>query len=138
MVGALLTSTVLMALPVQGQIGMSLDWSYHGGDAVDRYSPATEITPANVAQLKEAWRFPMAAGGLESQPIMIGRTAYVVTTKRTVMALDAVTGQPKWTFDPGDTGDTQPIRGLTSWKDGDRLRIVFGRDFYLYVLDAQT
>jgi quinoprotein glucose dehydrogenase len=113
------------------------DWAYHGGDKVDRYSPLTQITPANVTSLKEAWRFPMPAGGLQTQPMKIGDTIYVATTERKVAAIDAVTGQQKWLFDPQSTG-TQPIRGLTSWRDGDKLRIVFGREHYLYLIDAAT
>jgi quinoprotein glucose dehydrogenase len=113
------------------------DWAYHGGGAADRYSPLAQITPANVTGLKEAWRFAMPAGGLETQPIMIGHTAYVVTTERKVVALDARTGQAKWTFDPGNLG-TQPVRGLATWNDGGKLRIVFGRENFLYLLDAET
>ena len=137
MTAALLASTTLAAPEAQGQDAAGADWRYHGGGMADRYSPLTQITSANVTQLKEAWRFPMDAGGLETQPIEIGGIVYVVTTSRKVVALDAVTGQAKWTFDPGLTG-TQPIRGLTSWVDGKNLRIVFGRESFLYVLDAQT
>jgi quinoprotein glucose dehydrogenase len=33
-------------------------WAFYGGDAGgQRYSAAAEITPANVANLKPAWRF---------------------------------------------------------------------------------
>ena len=125
------------ALAFAAQAQTSGDWSFHGGNARDRFSPLTQITPANVTGLKEAWRFPMEAGGLESQPIMIGHTVYIVTTDRKVVALDAVTGQSKWTFDPGNIG-TQPIRGLATWNDNGKLRIVLGREQFLYLIDAQT
>jgi quinoprotein glucose dehydrogenase len=117
--------------------GQQADWSYHGGPASDRYSPLSQITPANVTGLKEAWRFPMDRGGLQSQPLVIGRTVYAPTTTRKVVALDAVTGQPKWTFDAKLPG-IQPVRGLASWRDGGKLRILFGCENFLYMLDADT
>ena len=123
------------------------DWAYHGGNAVDRYSPLTQITPANVTTLKEAWRFTMPTGSLQAQATKVGRTVYAVTTDRKVVALDAVTGQPKWTFDatqtfgaeplPGGVGP-QPIRGLATWTDGGKLRLLMGRDSYVYMIDAET
>ena len=85
--------------------------TYSGNYSGQRHSLLTQITPANVIGLKEAWRFPMEAGGLESQPIKVGHTVYVITTTRTIAALDAATGAVKWTFDPGIAG-TQPVRGL--------------------------
>ena len=134
-ISAVLATSI--AVPVLAQNAKSVDWTYHGSELSNRYSPLNQITPANVTQLKEAWRFPMDQGGLETQPIMVGRTVYVVTTSRKAVALDAVTGQVKWTFDPGVTGN-QPIRGLTPWMDGNKLRILFGRESVLYQLDAET
>jgi quinoprotein glucose dehydrogenase len=134
---------ILAAAGLAGAPGMAVaapadgDWLYNGGPSGDHYSPLTQITPENVARLKEAWRYAMPNGGLESQPMMIGHTLYVLTTDRQVAALDAVTGQQKWLFDPKLAGH-QPIRGLSAWRDGNRLRIVFGRENFLYLLDAET
>ena len=130
-------SLAIAAAQGQPSSNANLDWGFHGGSASDRYSPATQITPANVSGLREAWRFTMEAGGLESQPIKIGSSVYVVTTSRTVVALDAETGKPKWTFDPKLEG-TQPIRGLATWNDKGKLRVVFGREQYVYMIDAET
>ncbi len=99
--------------------------------------PLSQITPANVGGLKEAWRYPMPAGGLQAQPMMVGRTLYVVTTQRALAALDAASGQQKWLFDAKLPG-LQPIRGLNSWRDGGKLRIVFGNQNFLYLIDAET
>ena len=120
----------------QGPSG-NAGWEYNGGAPADHYSPLIQITPANVANLREAWRFPMAAGGLQSQPIVIDRTFYAPTTERHLVALDAVTGARKWEFDPRLEG-LQPIRGLASWRDGSRQRIVFGTQNFLYMIDAET
>jgi quinoprotein glucose dehydrogenase len=134
-VAALGALATLTAATAYGQA--NTDWIYHGGDTVERYSPLTQITPANVTQLKEAWRFPMPAGGVQAQPLKIGPTVYLVTTERKVVAVDAATGAEKWLFDPQSTG-TQPIRGLTSWVDGGKLRIILGREHFLYMIDAAT
>jgi quinoprotein glucose dehydrogenase len=127
----------LMAQAQTNSAATSTDWAFHGGSASDRYSPLTQITPANVTGLTEAWRFPMEAGGLETQPIKIGDTVYVVTTSRTVAALDAATGKLKWTYDPKLAG-TQPIRGLATWNDNGKLRVLFGREQYVYMIDAAS
>ena len=72
-----------------------------------RYSPLTEITPANVTQLKVAWVYHMKrqdapntgfAIRREDQPLIIGPTMYVVTPYSRVVALDASTGHEQWMF----------------------------------------
>jgi quinoprotein glucose dehydrogenase len=88
----------------------------------DRYSPLTQITPANVRDLRIAWVYHMKpsakadashAGtdysstgtGLhqsEDQPLVIGQTMYVVTPYSRVVALDSATGQEKWAFEIPD------------------------------------
>lgn len=133
----LLGAASLLGIAAASGAGPDVDWHYNGGNNGDHYAPLTQITPANVANLKEAWRYPMPAGGLQAQPMMIGRTLYVVTTQRALAALDAVTGQQKWIFDPKLPG-LQPIRGLTSWSDSGKLRIVFGNQNFLYLIDAET
>ena len=134
---AALMGACALALAAAPAYAQNADWAYHGGSTVDRYSPLTQITPANVGQLKEAWRFPMEAGGLESQPAMIGRTISAPTTTRPLVALDAVTGKQNWVFKP-EAAATQPIRGVAAWRDGGKLRIVMGRDNYVYMVDAET
>ncbi len=130
-------SISLLAIAAASGAGPDVDWLYNGGFSNDHYAPLSQITPANVGQLKEAWRYPMPNGGLQAQPMMIGRTLYVVTTQRGLAALDAATGTQKWLFDAKLPGP-QPIRGLTSWSDNGKLRIVFGNQNFLYLIDAET
>jgi quinoprotein glucose dehydrogenase len=93
------------------------DWKYYGRTADgQRYSPLAQITPANVAQLKLAWRFDSGdvmqkedkAGrefNLEVTPIKVGNALYICTPHRQVIALNATTGKMLWKFDPqNDTG----------------------------------
>ncbi len=86
------------------------DWPQYGGSfAGQRYSPLTQITPANVSSLERAWTvhtgdMPSDAAkgtyGAENTPLKIGDTLYVCTPKDIVLAYDPATGDEKWRFDP--------------------------------------
>jgi quinoprotein glucose dehydrogenase len=107
------------AVPVQSSTGMAdpsglatgADWpSYAGTGAARRYSPLTQITPANVSKLQKVWE--VHTGGLptdpdyvklygtENTPLKVGNLLYTCTAKNVVVALDAATGKPVWRFDP--------------------------------------
>lgn len=119
----------------QGNAGWPV---YNGGANGDHYSRLTQINRENVNQLKVAWTFDTGEkGGLQSNPLIVGRTLYAYTPTQKVIALDAGTGKLKWTFDAGIHG-TQPNRGVAYWTDGKRGRILAGVMNYLYCLDAET
>ena len=90
------------------------DWRFYGRTpAGDRFSPLTQITPENVAGLKQAWSFStgdMPRQGensnghefsFEATPIKVGNSLYFCTPHREVIALDATTGALRWRFTPG-------------------------------------
>ena len=113
------------------------DWPTYGHDhGGTRYSPLTQITPGNVAQLQPAWVYHMkgsaganAAAGFsagETTPLVIGGTMYVSTPYGRVVALDPTTGTEKWVF-PLPSGSPS-TRGVESFR-GDTTttaQIVFG------------
>jgi quinoprotein glucose dehydrogenase len=86
------------------------DWRAYGRTQAGlRYSPLTQITPANVKDLKVAWTF--RTGDLpgkndpvettfEVTPIKVGDTLYLCSQHQRLFALDARTGQPRWSYDP--------------------------------------
>ncbi|RZJ77717.1 MAG: quinoprotein glucose dehydrogenase, partial [Brevundimonas sp.] len=113
------------------------DWPQYGGPTGDRYSPLTQITPANVAGLKEVWRVEMGVGGLQTNPLIVGRTLYAYTADQKVIALDAATGRRIWTFDSGVVG-TQPARGLSLWRSGVETRLFAGVGDRMWALDLKT
>jgi quinoprotein glucose dehydrogenase len=95
------------------------DWPSYNGDVTgDHYSPLNQITPANVQHLKELWRFNAGAdGGVQTNPLVVGRVLYGYTATLQVVALDGTTGKQLWHFDSGIVG-RQPSRGLSYWSDG--------------------
>ena len=105
-------------------------WGFWGGNEGGmRYSPLTQITPANVKQLKVAWTYRigeasltpahptdpaevrrMLAKGLtpevrrlpalEATPILADGRLYLCSSMNRVVALDPETGHELWSFDP--------------------------------------
>lgn len=108
-------------------------WAHYGGDAGgQRYSPAAQITPANVSRLKVAWtystgemtRHPKAIedAAFEATPILAGGRLYLCSPFDAVSAVDPGTGRELWRFDPEvDDGVNYPngytCRGVKYWRD---------------------
>ena len=117
----------------------TVDWPvYNGGADGDHFSKLTQINRGNVAKLAEAWSFDTGEkGGIQSNPLIVGRTLYAYTPTQKVVALDAATGKLKWKFDSGING-TQPARGVSYWTDGKEGRIFAGVMNFLYCLDPET
>ena len=115
------------------------DWPITSGPASgDRYSSLAQINRTNVKDLQVAWQFDTGeAGPIQTTPIIINSILYAATTSQKIFALDAATGKQLWRFDRGPKG-TQPIRGVTWWKDGTNGRILAGITHFLYELDAKT
>jgi len=91
------------------------EWpAYAGTYASAKYSPLDQITAANVATLRIAWRWTSPDEAIrtthrdlapsflyEATPLMVNRVLYTSTSLSQVVAIDAATGQTKWVFDPG-------------------------------------
>ncbi|GAN78412.1 pyrroloquinoline quinone-dependent dehydrogenase [Acidisphaera rubrifaciens] len=114
------------------------DWilpakSYTG----NHYTTAAQITPANVADLKLAWKFTINdTGPLEVSPIVYHGTMYVTSAHDHVYALDAATGKLKWQFsDSPHVISFAANRGI-ALLDGN---VYLGTlDGHLIALDAKT
>ncbi len=90
------------------------DWSSTGRDySLQRFSPLTQITTANVKDLKVAWTFSTGTlRGHEGSPLVIGNVMYVNTPfPNIVYALDlAKPGAPMiWKYVPNQSPDAIPI-----------------------------
>lgn len=138
--GTTALASLLLAFSISDCAGQqTTDWPvYNGGVDGDHYSRLTQIDRGNVQRLKEAWSFDTGEkGGMQSNPLIVGRVLYGYTPTQKVVALDAATGQLKWKFDSGVAG-TQPARGVAYWSEGADHRIFAGVMNFLYCLDADT
>ncbi|MFZ5721497.1 MAG: pyrroloquinoline quinone-dependent dehydrogenase [Pseudomonadota bacterium] len=108
-------------------------WAYYGGDAGgQRFSPAAQVTPANVRRLEVAWRHStghLAANpdaveraSFQVTPILAGGRLYICTPFNAVSAHDPGTGEVLWRYDPQiDKTLNYPneynCRGVAWWRD---------------------
>src|ERR1043166_8991170 len=130
------------------------EWPMYTADLRgSKYSPLDQINAANFNQLEVAGRVktdnlgPRPENKLEGTPIMVGGVVYATGgTRRSVVALDARTGELKWVWsmDEGLRAQVAPRqlsgRGLSYWTDGrGDARVVFYTIGYRLVeLNAKT
>src|SRR4051812_49592242 len=69
--------------------------TYSGNFQGHRYSPLTQITPANVKDLKVQWVYQFSTTRNETSPIVIDGIVYI-TGPNTAAALDGRTGRTLW------------------------------------------
>src|SRR3982750_4790041 len=82
------------------------EWTHYTADVRgSKYSPLDQITAANFNKLEVAWRFKTDSFGprpeykLEGTPLMIKGVLYTTAgTRRSVIALDAKSGELMWTY----------------------------------------
>src|SRR5262245_19948955 len=121
------------------------EWPTHGGtNANARYSSLDQITRDNVSRLRIAWRWTSPDEALmarqpqiqtwlnQATPLMIGGVLYVSTSASQVAAIDAISGQTLWVYDPQIWTHGTPTnfgfvhRGVAYWTDGRDTRILIG------------
>jgi quinoprotein glucose dehydrogenase len=117
-----------------------------GGDSSARYSSLTQITPANVKDLKEAWTYHSGDGkeNVQCNPIVVDGVFYTPTPGRQIAAVDAATGKEIWKSDVGLAkagGFEVPARRGLLWWPGDAAnpaRIIFPGGRAAIAIDAKT
>src|SRR6185437_3227120 len=78
------------------------EWKSYSGDQKGlRYAPLNQIDAGNFSRLEPAWSHAEPGDvNLQATPLMVNGVLYTTAgLKRTVLALDARTGAPKWRFD---------------------------------------
>ena len=151
----LLASTSFLFAPLcaAGQQGATNgEWRFYGGDAGStRYAPLDQINGDNVNSLEVAWRWTAANYGpgpeynYRTTPLMVGGVLYATAGyRRTVVAIDAGTGETLWTYrmDEGDRSAPRRNsgRGVSYWESpdtGPRIFVVTP-GFHLIALDAAS
>ncbi len=130
------------------------EWPHYTADLKgSKYSPLDQINASNFNNLEVAWRFKTDNLGtrpeykLEGTPLMIKGVLYTTGgTRRSVVALDAKTGEEMWVYSlrEGKRAAIAPRqlsgRGVSYWTDGrGDDRIVFVTTGYrLIELNAHT
>ncbi|MBI1873636.1 MAG: PQQ-binding-like beta-propeller repeat protein [Acidobacteria bacterium] len=130
------------------------EWPHYTADLRgSRYSPLDQINASNFNKLEVAWRFKTDSLGpypefkLEGTPLMVKGVIYTTGgTRRSVIALDAKTGELIWTHSirEGKRAAVAPRqlsgRGVAYWTDGkgdDRILYVT-TGYRLVALSAKT
>lgn len=99
------------------------DWPVYNRDlSGNRFSPLTDISAANVAQLKAVCTTKLKeVGANQSGPLAIGGTLYV-TTAHDTYAIDGATCALKWENDYQTAGpEPFPVDRGVAWDGGTRL-----------------
>lgn len=122
------------------------DWPTYNHDlAGTRHSSLRQITPRNVAGLRQVWSYKLGphptagsiSGGSELTPLVVGGLMYV-TTPSAVVALNPDHGTPVWTH--ALKSQVPSRRGLGYWPGdasrGPRLFVMSGSE--LLGFDART
>ncbi|HEX6615178.1 MAG TPA: PQQ-dependent dehydrogenase, methanol/ethanol family [Gemmatimonadales bacterium] len=76
----------------------SASWPSYGRDQTNqRYSPLAQVTTANVARLRLAWRYHTGIPhAFEASPVVVDGVMYVSTPLNHVVALDPASGRKLW------------------------------------------
>src|SRR5882762_232018 len=130
------------------------EWPTNGADVkFTRYSPLDQIDASNFDKLEVAWRFKTDAFGpypeykLEGTPIMVKGVLYTTAgTRRSVVALDAKTGELIWSHSlregqrAANAARQLSGRGVSYWTDGrgDERIIYVTTGYRLVELNAKT
>jgi quinoprotein glucose dehydrogenase len=125
----MLTLLLLVSLQAPQAHG---DWPVYGRDPGGaRFSPLTQITRGNVAQLQVAWTYHTGVTDmsgmrhrppqLEVTPLVVDGLLYLSTPVGVIAALDPATGIERWHYDAGvdphrGYGDFAS-RGVAFWRD---------------------
>ena len=157
MLGA--AAAALLAGTAQARAASADEWGAYGRDpGGTRFSPLTQVTPANVASLKPAWTFHTGdisngktkeadgksarRSGFETTPLFLDGRLYLTTPFNRVIALDPVSGRQLWAYDPKiektlPYGDGMINRGLAAWRDPRAAGRTCALRLYEATLDAR-
>ena len=107
------------------------------------YSPLDQVNRANVHRLRLVWTRALTVGTQEVTPLAYGGVLYVPQTEDVIQALDAVTGDLRWTYRRDLPEGIYEIVGGNGRNNRnmaiyDRLIINTSADDYVFALDAES
>ena len=107
--------------------------TYSGNYSSTRYSPLTQITPANVKNLKLQWVYQSpVAGNWQTTPLVVDGIMYITQRLNDVVALDATTGRAFWIYRYTPAQDRIVCCGANN-----RGLAILGDTLFMGTLDAQ-
>src|SRR6187397_3605809 len=140
----LVATVILAAATLQAQSQVTFDrilhgdrepqnWlSYSGTPMNQRYSGLTQITPANVKTLQQQWVWQARSlEKFEATPLVVDGVMYTVQAPNDVVALDAATGRPFWTYAYTPAPEGRPCCGKVN-----RGLAILGDTLYMATIDA--
>lgn len=114
-------------------------WSDDGGGPDNsHYVDFSQITKANVSELKVAWAYPSNDTiSYVWNPLIVGNVMYVLARNDSLVALDATTGKEIWVHEA--LQGIEP-RGINYWESKDHTdkRLIFARAGLLEEINAAT
>lgn len=126
------------------QHGAGENWAYYlGGPNSSQYSSLTQINKNNISQLEIAWMHDTEDSAMyQANNLVVDGIVYTPTPERRVHALNGVTGELIWKFEPMKVKKigrrkTQQ-RGLLYWKSGQDSRIYTSYGPWLFAIDASS
>src|SRR5262249_7124880 len=117
-----------------------------------RFSELAEISPATIGRLHPLWTYHIGefpggspnprgqVAGVETRPILAGRSLIVTTTTSKVIAVDAESGVERWRFHAvSSTPRTceQPNRGAAVWEEHGSTGAVVARTVFSGTCDGR-
>lgn len=118
--------------------------SYYGTYDAWRYSELDQINRSNISKLAPVWAFETGVpeGGMQSTPLVVDGVMYTTSALNKIFALDAATGERKWTYSYNfaDKGAIPPLygtwnRGVAIWEG---LLFMGTVDNHVVAVDAET
>lgn len=125
------------------------DWPVYLGDThSSQFSTLQQINRQNVTSLRVAWTYstgdasPENRSQMQCNPIIIDGVLYGSSAATNFFALNAVTGDMLWTFDPFEGDRTRSVngvnRGVAWWGKGSQTRILAATSHWLFSINAKT
>jgi alcohol dehydrogenase (cytochrome c) len=138
----LVASAIAVIVPLSAQVTWDRllhadkepqNWlTYSGTVGGQRYSPLTQITPANVKNLELQWVWQArSVEKFETTALVVDGILYTVQAPNDVYALDAVTGRIFWTLPYTPAPEARPCCGRVN-----RGLAILGDTLYMGTFDA--
>src|ERR1700722_16412133 len=106
--------------------------TYSGSPASQRFSPLSQITPANVKNLELQWVWQAkSTEKFEATALVVDGVLYTIEAPNNVYALDAVTGRIFWNLNYTPAPEARPCCGRVN-----RGLAILGDTLYMGTLDA--